>query len=309
MLERFFGNVKPSQMLAAGAAMIMVAGATFVLAKAMQEFSQGVTWEGVMQGIISLGALTAAMLVLGKVMMSGVGAGAILLGAAAMTIMASSVLILGKALQAVGTGFEMIGTGISAIISSFGSVGNILDSLISKVGGIFKLSFAIAALAGSLLVLGTMGAVALPVLLAVAGAAGALGFAAGMIGSIGKKKAADGDDVVSRPGYGDRTLVTPTATVALNNDDNVVAYADDMISTNTGVELLSKGAIVEGAKEPSEVNVKVDLQALEKKLDQVISAMASMQVVMDGNKVGRVMSDNEQKASTMGVFQTQRLTG
>jgi hypothetical protein len=119
-----------------------------------------------------------------------------------------------------------------------------------------------------------------------------------------------GDDMVSKSGYGDRMLVTPTATVALNNEDNVVAYADDMVSRSTGIELLSKGVIAESAREPAqEVNDKVDVQSLEKKLDQVISAMSSMQVVMDGNKVGRVMSDNEQKASTMGVFQTQRLTG
>jgi hypothetical protein len=310
MLERVIGNVKPSQMLAAGAAMIMVAGATFILAKAMQEFSQGVTWEGVMQGIISLGALTLAMIALGLLMKSGVGAVAILAGAAAMVIMAGSVMILGKALQAVGTGFGMIGTGISTMISSLSSVGTELEYLISKVGGILKLSFAIAGLATALLLLGTLGATAIPVLLVIAAAAGAFGAVKSLAGSIGKNKSTENDTSISRPGYGDRTLVTPTSTVALNNQDNVIAYADDMISTNTGVELLSKGAIAKDAKGPSpEVNVKVDLQSLEKKLDQVIAAVASMQVVMDGNKVGKVMSNNEQRAATMGVFRTQRLPG
>lgn len=49
-----------------------------------------------------------------------------------------------------------------------------------------------------------------------------------------------GDDVVSRSGYGDRTLTTPNGSVALNNRDTVVAFADDMIS---GVRTLSLGSI------------------------------------------------------------------
>jgi hypothetical protein len=49
-----------------------------------------------------------------------------------------------------------------------------------------------------------------------------------------------GNDVVAQPGYGERSLVTPDGTVALNNRDTVVAYADDMIS---GVRTLSLGSI------------------------------------------------------------------
>jgi hypothetical protein len=49
-----------------------------------------------------------------------------------------------------------------------------------------------------------------------------------------------GDDVVSRSGYGDRTLTTPNGSIALNNRDTVVAFADDMIS---GVRTLSLGSI------------------------------------------------------------------
>ena len=36
-----------------------------------------------------------------------------------------------------------------------------------------------------------------------------------------------GDDVVSKSGYGKRSLVTPSGVIALNNKDNIVAYADD----------------------------------------------------------------------------------
>lgn len=38
-----------------------------------------------------------------------------------------------------------------------------------------------------------------------------------------------GDDVISQPGYGKRSLVTPSGVIALNNKDNIVAYADDFM--------------------------------------------------------------------------------
>jgi len=115
-----------------------------------------------------------------------------------------------------------------------------------------------------------------------------------------------GDDMVSRPGYGERTLVTPTATVALNNDDNIVAYADDMIARNTGIELLSKGAIMGESNNTSPV-VNVDMSKLERKLDQLIGALNSMEVNMDGIKVGQVLSASEGRALTDAVFRAQRL--
>jgi hypothetical protein len=355
MLERFFGNVKPSQLLAAGAAMIMVAGATFILAKAFQEFGD-VTWPDVALGLGSLTVMTIAAIALGKAkgpmmegafavallsaslipfayamsLIAGLDIKSVLAAASALVIFGGAVFGLG-ALMATGAGAALFGTGLvalaklgavmavfgagllvvsmgmKAISSSMSHVEEVIDSLVSRVGGIFKLSFAVAALAGSLLLLGTLGKSAIPVLLALAAVGVGFGVAKSLTGSISKRKEVDGSDVISRPGYGDRTLVTPTTTVALNNDDNIVAYADDMISTNSGVELLSKGAIIESSKGASEVNVKVDLHALEKKLDQVISAMSSMQVVMDGNKVGRVIADNEDRANTMGIFQTQRV--
>lgn len=48
------------------------------------------------------------------------------------------------------------------------------------------------------------------------------------------------EDMVSAPGYGQRTLVTPNGTVALNNRDTVVAYADDMVS---GIKTYSLGTL------------------------------------------------------------------
>tara|TARA_Y100000310_G_scaffold71703_1_gene67596 strand:+ start:687 stop:3524 length:2838 start_codon:yes stop_codon:yes gene_type:complete len=98
----FLGTIsklKPSKLLAGGAAMILIASATWVLAKAMQQFSKGVSWKGVAMGIVSLLALVAAAVVLGMLMMSGVGAVAMIAGAAAMVILAGAMWVLGKAAQ------------------------------------------------------------------------------------------------------------------------------------------------------------------------------------------------------------------
>ena len=115
-------------------------------------------------------------------------------------------------------------------------------------------------------------------------------------------EAKKGDDVVSRAGYGERTLVTPSGPIALNNNDNVIAYADDMISgaIGEGVRMLSYGALAQ--KESSTPTVNIDLSRLEQKLDAVVRAIGSMEVKMDGNKVGKVLVNSSDAARTVGVF-------
>jgi hypothetical protein len=280
-------------MLIGAVGVAAMAGALWVLGKSLKEFI-GVDWSTL--GVAVTGLSSLAFIIAGFALITG----PMFIGAAAVTAMAGALWVLGKSM-------ESIGTGIASAISSIGSVSEYLDILISKVGGIALLSMALLGLAASLTALGVAGLIAMPALLA-------LGAISGISSLMGRKK---GKSDGASAGHGDRTLVTPDKTVSLNNDDTVVAMAPDrvmdghdVISTNAGTELLSKGIIAKSAgdSEPN-INVNVDLEKLERKLDQVISAMASMQVVMDGNKVGRVMSDNEQKANTMGIFQTQRLTG
>ena len=59
------------------------------------------------------------------------------------------------------------------------------------------------------------------------------------------KTAKKGDDVVSQPGYGKRSLVTPSGVIALNNKDNIIAYADDL----DGTKKLPYGSIAKKAGE------------------------------------------------------------
>jgi len=113
--------------------------------------------------------------------------------------------------------------------------------------------------------------------LAAAGGLGGLGYAASGM------KSAEGDDVISSPGYGSRVLVTPNETISLNNKDTVMA----------GTKLLSAGALTSPMtaqqQAPAVTNtVNVDMSKLEAKLDRLASAFAGIKIEMDGNTVGRV---------------------
>ena len=82
------------------AAMVLVAGAVFIFGKAVQEF-MSVSWSAVGMAVVSMLALVGAVALLGAIMMSGVGALAIIAGAAAMLIVAGAMLVLAIALKIV----------------------------------------------------------------------------------------------------------------------------------------------------------------------------------------------------------------
>jgi len=86
--------------------------------------------------------------------------------------------------------------------------------------------------------------------LAGAGIGAAGGFGLGLLGTYGIP-AITGNDIVSKPGYGERTLVTPTGNIALNNRDTLVA----------GTELYGKGEIS---------SQQADYRSLETRLDKLI---------------------------------------
>jgi len=120
--------------------------------------------------------------------------------------------------------------------------------------------------------------------------------AGGAYGLLSKKK---GDDVSSLPGYGDRTLQTQSGAISLNNRDTVIAYANDMKASSSGIQLLSEGALApKKAVEPNVV-VNVDINRLEDKLEQLQDTMKNMKtsadVYLDGRKVGTSLR------STLGV--------
>ena len=83
--------------VAGAAAMVIIAAAVFVFAKAVQEFMK-VSWGAIAMAVVSMLALVGAVALIGAIMMTGVGGAAIIAGAAAMLIVAAAVLVLAAAL-------------------------------------------------------------------------------------------------------------------------------------------------------------------------------------------------------------------
>ena len=180
-------KINMSAVLKGAAAMLIVAGAVFVFGKAVQEFMK-VSWEAVGMAVVSMLALVGAVALLGAIMMSGVGAVAILAGAAAMLVIAASVLVLGYALQAIGTGFEMMASGIGTLMPQLMSVATTIGGLVLLIPAIGLLSLAFMGLSASLMALGIAGITALPGLMAVA-AVGTIAMGVGSLLGFGGEEA------------------------------------------------------------------------------------------------------------------------
>tara|TARA_B110000003_G_scaffold251595_1_gene265470 strand:- start:1027 stop:3597 length:2571 start_codon:yes stop_codon:yes gene_type:complete len=171
-------KINMSAVLKGAAAMVLVAGAVFVFGKAVQEFMK-VSWSAVGMAVVSMLALVGAVALLGAIMMSGVGAVAILAGAAAMLVVASAVLVLGLGLQAIGTGFEMLGAGISTLMPTLTGVTGSIMGMVAMIAPIALLSYALVGLSAAMMGLGVsmafLGIAGLPGLMMLAGIAAVSG--------------------------------------------------------------------------------------------------------------------------------------
>jgi hypothetical protein len=168
-------KIKPSQILAGAAALVLVAASVFVFAKAAQEFAT-VSWEDMAKAGVGLLGLVAALAAVGAIMMSGVGAVAILAGAAAIAVMAGGLFILGKALQEIGTGMNLMAPALT-----------VLDSLGSKAAALGTVQASLMGIADGLREISDAGTGAIPVLDKMV----ALGSGANSIGE-SKSKADEG---------------------------------------------------------------------------------------------------------------------
>jgi len=155
------------KVLQGAAAMLVLAGALFVFAKAAQEFGEVPSWSDVFIGIGAMATLGGVAALL------GVGPIAVAAGAGTLIILG-----LASAFAIFGAGAMMFAGAVNIIANSLQPMADGLTSLIGLVPGIFGLAGALATLGGSLALLGTLGSVALPVLAALGG----LGLVAGMIG-------------------------------------------------------------------------------------------------------------------------------
>jgi hypothetical protein len=175
-------KVNMSAVLKGAAAMVLVAGAVFILGKALQEYKN--------VGLSEIGMAAAGMLLLGGAVMAlgaligGPQALLILAGASAMLIVAASIYVLGKALQEMGAGF-----------SALGQIQPIVSGLVSMVGGIGLLAVAFTGLAGSLALLGTAGLLALPTLMGLGVAGAGLGMLVNAVSGEGQSSGVETESV------------------------------------------------------------------------------------------------------------------
>jgi len=148
-LTGMISKINPGKLLAGAGALVIVAGALFVFGKAVQQFME-VSWGAVGMAVVSMLALVGALALLGTIMSSGVGALAILAGAAAMVIVAGAMFILGKAIQEVAIGFNMLGgfmEGLTTMIAMAGMLTVFTLSMFGLAGALYVLGAALAYLA------------------------------------------------------------------------------------------------------------------------------------------------------------------
>ena len=120
--------------LIGAAALVIISGALWTTAKAMQEFNS-VNFSSLVMAGVAIGGLILAVEALGAVMGSGVGAVGLGLGIAAMLAMTGVLYLFGKALNVVGdaiTKFEPI---VSSILSGMsGIVTSAFDGITKLIG-------------------------------------------------------------------------------------------------------------------------------------------------------------------------------
>ena len=158
------GGINATGLLKGAAAILIMAGALFVLGKALQEFNAVEP--------ASLLKMTGALLIMGAAMvgLSAIFANPVL--SAGLGIATLGMLGFGAAILLVGGGFKMFSQGVSILIGSLPLLATSLQPLIGMILPIFGLAAAISALTISLIGLSASGALALPVIAAVATAAG-----------------------------------------------------------------------------------------------------------------------------------------
>lgn len=157
-LKDFINTVKPTQMIAASVAMVMIAGSIWIVSDALQKMAN-LKWETLAQAGLVLLGLVGAVVALGAIMTSGVGTVAILAGAFAMTIMGGAMWVVADAMEkmaassggltalfgalmmldpakliAVGASFGAIGAGMTAMAAG-GAVAGIVNAVFGNLSG------------------------------------------------------------------------------------------------------------------------------------------------------------------------------
>ena len=130
--KKLTGGSMAKNMLAGAAALLILSAALWVTAKALKELN-GVGWKEVGIAAVMMLVLVGAVAAIGAIMMSGVGAVAILAGAAALLILSVSLMAIGKAFSLAGPGFESFGNMIRNVMGGIGEIITAVGDAIAKI--------------------------------------------------------------------------------------------------------------------------------------------------------------------------------
>jgi len=224
-LGGMFEKFDAKKALAGAAALLIIAAALWVTAKALIEFGK-VSWGAMAKAGVALLGLVLVLAAIGAIMMSGVGAVAILAGAGAMLIMAAALLVLGVAIQAIGKGFDMLAQGLGSFLPTIMTLAPMAKAIFVLAGAFTALGYSMAAMAlGALALLP-----ALPVLIAL-NKMGMLG--GSVLGGGGGEEtaAAEGNPVEIKL---DETNQKLERLIGLMGEQGPIALATSQTKTNTG---------------------------------------------------------------------------
>ena len=140
-ISNAISKIDMKKVLQGAAALAIVAGAVFIFGKAVQQFME-VSWSDLGKAIVGMFALVGAVAAIGSIMMSGVGAVAILAGSAAMLIMAGAVLVLGYGVQALASGFNMMIPNLVLLAQMVPQLFGVGLALMSIAAGLGAIAFA-----------------------------------------------------------------------------------------------------------------------------------------------------------------------
>ena len=163
-----FSSINPASLIKGAVAMLIMAGALFVMGKALQQFS-GLNWGTIAMAGVSLVGL--------GLIMAGFGYLSAFIYAGALALAASSIalMLFGVAINVVAMGFNLFVQGLTSLASILPTIGANLGTLVTMVLPIFGLAAALVALAAALTMIAASGPMALPILMGLGIMAGAAG--------------------------------------------------------------------------------------------------------------------------------------
>lgn len=308
-----FDKMSPAKMLAGAAALVLVATALVITAKAVQEFMK-VDFKAMIFAGVALTGLVMAVSAIGTIMMSGVGTVAILAGAAALVVIGGALYLVGAAITKAGPGLESLGKMIKTAFEGLATVITATGDALVKIFGTLKDT-------NPLVLYGVAGGTA-----ALATALGALAlvvapfpetFFGGIISKIERinvtsEKLKESASAVRM--MADSLMTLSTAVNGINAEKleeitdalrPTLVQGAAQLATGAGNVLTALATRVAGPEQPTTTMVTtggMDVSRLEQKLDQVVRAITSMRVELDGNRVGRVVANSAASSQQVGVY-------